>query len=139
MRYAVLLGSALLLGACASSERQIPAGSTVIYDSATKGGPDWFSLCDQRGNLLYISKDKSQPVVALKDGCVERPVAAPKEAPAPAVSVPAPASAIVEPAPGREPIMIQIVPAPGTEVHVAPAPKSLPKGAPAKPVCPPCK
>lgn len=70
----------LVLAGCASKERMIPVGSTVVADTTGGKGPDVYSYCDEKGNLLYMTKDKSGPVTVIQGGCKSKlpdiPVAA---------------------------------------------------------------
>jgi len=61
----------LVLTGCASKERMIPVGSTVVADTTGGKGPDVYSYCDEKGNLLYMTKDKSGPVAAIQGGCAK--------------------------------------------------------------------
>lgn len=149
----VVVVSVLVLTGCAASERQIPVGAVVVSDTEGGQGPDVYSVCDGQGNLLYLNKKKGGPVVAIKDGCVKTkpdvpvPVAAPPQPvilqwPSQPVQIqivgpPEPKAAVTPEAP-REPIVIQILPAPGTEAVQVPMPSSAPKAAPkAAPKLPP--
>lgn len=130
MRTVVIGLLALGVGGCASTERQIPAGSVVIADTTGGKGPDVYAVCDDKGNLVYLTKDKKGPVYAIQGGC-KKPV----ETPAVAASTPwpqpfqvqlipppgAPAVAAQLPAEPREPIVVRVEPAPACPV-CAPAP-----------------
>lgn len=63
----------LVLTGCASRERMIPVGSVVVADTTGGKGPDVYSYCDEKGNLLYMTKDKSGPVAVIQGGCKAKP------------------------------------------------------------------
>ena len=67
------VAAVLVLTGCASKERMIPVGSTVVADTTGGKGPDVYSYCDDKGNMLYMTKDKSGPVAVIQGGCKKLP------------------------------------------------------------------
>jgi Helix-hairpin-helix motif len=102
----LLVTVVLLLTGCAARERQIPAGAVVVADTTGGKGPDVYSLCDDKGNLIYLSKDKNGPVYAIKDGCKPKPPD-PPVTPLPAATLAAPPALQVP-----QPFRVELVPAP---------------------------
>jgi hypothetical protein len=79
------VAAVLVLTGCASKERMIPVGSTVVADTTGGKGPDVYSYCDEKGNLLYMTKDKSGPVAVIQGGCKPKLPDAPVAAAAPVI------------------------------------------------------
>jgi len=75
----------LVLTGCAAKERMIPVGSTVVADTTGGKGPDVYSYCDEKGNLLYMTKDKSGPVAVIQGGCKAKPPDVPIAAASPVI------------------------------------------------------
>lgn len=100
MRTLGIVLSVLVLTGCASKERMIPVGSTVVADTTGGKGPDVYSYCDERGNLLYMTKDKNGPLLAVQGGCKK---------PEPIERVGAPSQPIAPPPPQIEipPVVVQ--------------------------------
>lgn len=98
MRYVLIPLAVLVLVGCASRERNIPPGAVVVADSTGGKGPDVFSVCDDKGNQVLLTKDQRGPIYAIAGGC--KPPSPPTElkaqAPVPPITIQWPQPFLVE-------------------------------------------